>query len=281
MPILKRTLIIMLPLGLAVMTHVRSTLWGNVKAQAEVWAQINPESARAQANAAQIEMQTGHPQTAIRRLQALLAAKPDEVQLAINLLGARCMTGGVNKRDLDMALHGMQHTANPGALLVHWFDRMLPVAMNGECPGLTSQTLVDLLNAGLKNPKLADAGRHQDLIYLLGRVSLAQGRPDAAMCDFTRALDVQVRPSMALKAAATLGAAGHPRQGLSLLNHYQKVHNETMPPTIGMPMLHDWVLARENYWPHELAHLRHQLMLDAGSQSINTEHSTQTLDSCP
>jgi hypothetical protein len=175
----------------------------------------------------------------------------------------------------------MQHTANPGALLVHWFDRMLPVAMNGECPGLTPKTLVDLLNAGLKNPKLADGGRHQDLIYLLGRISLAQGRPDAALCDFTRALDVQIRPGMALEAAAKLGATGYPSQGLALLDHYHEVHDAAMPPTIGMPMLHEWVLTRENYWPHELSHLRHQLLLDAGSQSINTAHPTQTPDSCP
>jgi len=46
-----------------------------------------------------------------------------------------------------------------------------------------------------------------------------------------------------------------------------------MPPTIGMPMLHEWVLARENYWPHELARLRRQLSLDANASEPNTAQS--------
>ncbi|ODT95597.1 MAG: hypothetical protein ABS82_07485 [Rhodanobacter sp. SCN 67-45] len=273
-PLLKRALMIVLPLGLAVMTHARSTLWGDVQAQAEVWAQINPESPRAQANAAQIEMQTGHAQAAVLRLQKLLTEKPDEMQLSINLMGARCLTGGLSDHDLAMATHAMEHTANPGSLLVHWFDRVLPVAMNNGCPGLTPTALANILNAGLKNPKLADDGRQQDLIYLLGRISLAQGRPDAALADFTRALDLQVRPGIALEVAAKLGATGNPRQGLTLLDHYSQVQDRATPPGIGMPMLHAWVLAHQNYWPQELAHLRQQLTLDANAENSNTERST-------
>lgn len=60
LPVLKRGLMIALPLGLALMTHARAEVWGDVRAQALIWARINPGSARAQANAAQIEMQTGH-----------------------------------------------------------------------------------------------------------------------------------------------------------------------------------------------------------------------------
>ncbi len=39
-----------------------------------------------------------------------------------------------------------------------------------------------------------------------------------------------------------------------------------------MPMLHHWVLLRENYWPHELTHLRQQLNLDAKAGNTNTAH---------
>lgn len=272
-PVLKRGLMIVLPLGLALMTHARAEVWGNVHTQALLWAQMNPDSARAQTNAAQIEMQAGRPQDAIRRLEKLLVTQPDQTQLAFNLIGARCLSGGVDHEDIAAARQAMQGSANTGTLFAHWFDRTLPVAMSGSCPGLTPAVLLDLINTGLSNPKLAAAGPQQDLTYLRGRIALAQHQPDAAHADFIRALDLQVRPGMALEAAATLGAAGYPTQGLHLLDHYQHVQDKAMPPGIGMPMLHAWVLSHQNYWPHELAHLRQQLTIDAEAGNINTAQS--------
>jgi tetratricopeptide (TPR) repeat protein len=272
--LLKRTLMIVLPLGLAVMTFARAQLWGNVQTQALVWAQINPQSGRAQANAAQIEIAAGQPRPAIQRLQPLLAAQPDQVQLAFNLIGARCLLGGVSPTDIAAARQAMQTTNNPGVLFTSWFNRTLPSVAAGDCRGLTLADLHELISAGLHNPKLSTTGPQQDLTYLRGRIALAQQQPDAALADFTQALDLQVRPGMALQAAATLGAAGYPAQGLRLLDHYQQVEKNVTPPGFGMPMLHAWVLARQNYWPHELANLRHQLSLDVTANNANTARST-------
>ncbi|HET9049700.1 MAG TPA: tetratricopeptide repeat protein [Chiayiivirga sp.] len=271
---IKRGLMVALPLGLALMTHVRAEVWGNVHTQALIWASINPDSARAQTNAAQIEMQAGQPYAAAQRLEKLLVDQPDQPQLAFNLIGARCMTGGVTPRDIEAARTAMHESANAGALFINWFDRTLPAVTAGDCPGLTPADLFDLINDGLQNPKLAGAGRQQDLTYMRGSIALAQHQPDAALADFVRALDLQVRPAMALKSAATLGAAGYPAQGLKLLDHYQKVQVSMMSPGFGMPMIHEWVLTRQNYWPHELARLRHQLSLDANAASANTAHPT-------
>lgn len=270
MPLLKRGLMIALPISLALMTHARAEVWGDVRTQALVWARINPDSARAQANAAQIEMQTGHPLDAVRRLETLMIDQPDQVQLAFNLIGARCMTGGLSSQDISAAKTAMQGTPNTGALFAHWFDHILPVALSGSCPGLGPSDLLSLINAGLHNPKLDAAGPQQDFTYLRGRIALAQQHPDAALADFSHALDQQVRPGMALQAAATLGAAGYPAHGLRLLDHYQQVKVKAVPPGPGMSRVHWWVLAYQNYWPHELAHLRHQLNLDAKAVSTNT-----------
>ncbi|HWX66261.1 MAG TPA: tetratricopeptide repeat protein [Rhodanobacter sp.] len=273
LPTLKRGLMLVLPLGLAMMTHARAEVWGNVHTQALLWAQLNPESPRAQANAAQIEMQTEHPLDAIRRLEKLLTTQPDQPQLVFNLIGARCLSGGINDHDITAARKAMQGSSNTGSLFAHWFDRTLPVAMAGGCPGLTPVVLLDLIHTGLSNPGFAAAGPQQDLIYLRGRIALAQRQPDAALADFIQALDLQVRPGMALEEAARLGAAGYPSQGLLLLDHYQAVQNKTMRPGIGMPMLHEWVLTRQNYWPREIAHLRYQLSLDTQANSTNTAPS--------
>ncbi|KZC24746.1 hypothetical protein RHOFW104T7_06975 [Rhodanobacter thiooxydans] len=266
----KYALMLALPLGMVWMTHTRAELWGNVHSQALLWARINPDSARAQTNAAQIEMQAGQPQAAIRRLNKLLVNQPSQVQLAFNLIGARCMTGGIAATDLDAAQLAMRGTPNTGTLFANWFERTLPVAMSGGCPGLTTQGIQKLIDTGLENPKLSAAGPQQDLIYLRGKIALAQGQPDMALADFTRALDLQVRPGMALEAAATLGRAGYPSHGLRLLDHYETVSEKVMKPSFGMPWLHAWVLERQHYWPYELNHLRNQLTLDAKASSVNT-----------
>jgi tetratricopeptide (TPR) repeat protein len=274
----KRILLLALPLSLALMTHVRAEVWGNIQTQALIWAHINPDSARAQANAAQIEMAQGRPQDAIRRLHITLAAQPDQSQLVFNLIGARCMTGGINEADLKAGYTAMASTANAGSLFVHWFDRMLPTVMSHGCPGLTPEDLSGLIEAGLHNPKLADAGPRQDLTYLLGRIALAQHRPDAALNDFIRGLDLQVRPGLALEAAATLGAAGYASQGLQLLDHYQQEQSREDTPGPGMPMLHAWVLTRQRYWSQELQRLRAQLTLDATAPSHNTVRPAAVYD---
>lgn len=268
--LLKRALIVVLPLTLAWMTHARAELWGNPQAQALTWAQINPDSPRAQANAADVEMRTGHPHDAVRRLQQLLAKQPDQAQLIFNLIDARCLTGGVGAANIAEARKAMRSTANTGALLVQWSARSLPLAISLRCPGWNPEILLSLIDAGLRNPRLAAAGPRQDLTYLRGRVALAQRQPDQALADFIGALDLQVRPGMALQAAATLGASGYPKQGLGLLDHYEQVRGQIMAPNFGMPRIHAWVLARQAYWPRELARLRDQLNLDADVSSNNT-----------
>lgn len=277
----KYALMLVLPITLAWMTHARTEVWGNVRTQALVWARINPDSPRAQANAALIQMQTGHPADAVRGLQALLALHSDQTQLALNLIGARCMTGGVSTSDLTAARTAMLGSPDTGALFVHWFDDALPMAISGDCPGLTAADLLGLINAGLRNPKLSTPGPQQDLTYLRGRIALAQHQPDMALADFIRALDLQVHPGLALEAAATLGSHGYPAQGLRMLNHYQQVQGHATPPGFGMPMVHAWVLTREGYWPHELAHLRYQLNLDAKADSANTAPSDSARSTMP
>lgn len=261
----KYALMLALPLGLAWMTHARAELWGNVQQQALLWAQLNPDSARAQTNAAQIEMHTGHPHAAAQRLETLLAKQPDQTQLAFNLVGAHCMTGGLHPGDMATAIAAMQGSPNTGPLFANWFGSALPIALAGSCPGLTMDDLLHLIDTGLRNPKLAAAGPQQDLTWLRGRVALARRQPDLALHDFKAALDLQVRPGFALEAAATLGAAGYPQQGLRMLDHYDAMRSATMKPNFGMPMLHAWVLDRQGYWTHELAHLRKELALDARS----------------
>jgi tetratricopeptide (TPR) repeat protein len=271
---IKFILMAVLPLTLAGMTHARAEVWGNVRTQALIWARINPDSPRAQANAAEFEMQNGQPRVAAHQLRALLAAQPDQAQLAFNLIDAECMLGSIDTGTLAVALGTMRHTPPVGTLFVRWFGSRLPLAMEGSCHGLDLSMLSALIDAGMQNPKLKGSGPRQDLIYLRGRIALAKHEPDRALEDFQNALNEDVRPSFALSAAATLGASGYPRYGLQLLDHYEQVHEHAEAPGMGMPMLHAWVLARQHYWIHELALLQATLQAQASS-SVPTKPALQ------
>jgi len=260
----KGSLAAVLLLGLALMSHARAQLWGNTHEQGELWAALNPDSPRAQANAALLEMAAGQPRPAIARLETLLRTNPDEVQLAFNLIGAHCMLGALGPNDLAQAHHAIGHARDPGGLLAHWFEGSISTAVAGRCRGLDLDAVDSLLDAGLANGKLTEVyGRRQDLLYLKGRIALARHDPTTTLHDFNEALDQDVRPGAALEQAALLGSAGYPREGLAHLEHYETVRIREMKPGFGMPWLHAWVLQQQDYWPREIARLRDTLQHDA------------------
>lgn len=258
---------ILVLLGLSLMTHARAELWGDTNDQALMWAKLNPDSPRAQAYAAEVEMGSGHTAEAIGRLQPLLAKYPDQVQLALNLLGAECQMGYLDQATLNASLTAMRTARDPGTLLTSWFERVINQAANPPCPQLTFGAIADLLDAAMANPYLTPiAGRQQDIYYLKGQLALQQGDAETALNDFNHALDLQIRIAAALDQAALLGSAGYPRLGLAHLDHYESERGQETVPNFGMPRVHAWVLEREHYWPNELAHLRATLQRDAASR---------------
>ncbi len=268
---LKPILAIGLLLALAFMTHARASVWGNTQQQALIWARLNPHSPRAQANAAQSELEHGHVHAAIARLRPILARQPAQAQLAINLLGAECRTGHIDAATLAASKRALRTTRNTGALLVHWFDRAIAQTAHPPCPQMTLGTLSSLADATLENTALMKiAGQRQNTWYIKGRIALAGHKPKQALHDFDTALAQQVRYAAALKQAALLGAAGHPRLGLAHLDYFDTLKPHLYEDAHGMARIHAWVLQRQNYWPHELQRLRRTLRSDAATEQAHT-----------
>ena len=258
-------------LGLAAMTHARASLWGNSHDQALLWATLNPESPRAQAYAAQVELGSDHPQLAVNRLLGPLTKSPEQLQLALNLISAQCALGQITPSTLTASRVAARTTRDPGTLLVTWFERTTKQVANPHCPELTYAMLANLLEAALTNTHLTgNAGRQQDIHYLLGLLALKEGDADTALAEFNKALDLQVRTSAALKQAALLGANGFPRRGLAHLDHLAAEPAQAYEPGFGMPQLHVWVLQHQQYWPKELTHLRATLRDSAAKQTHDT-----------
>jgi hypothetical protein len=259
--------------GVATMTHLRADLWGNVRDQAVLWAQLNPSSPRAQANAAQIETANGQAALAEARLERALAEHPDQTQIALNLVAARCQLGGVDSQTLSAAETALRTAREGGVLLAGWFERALDQSAKGTCAGFGLQEVEKLLGAAFANPYTQQrSGRSQDLLFFKGAMALKRGDGPGALSIMIQALDAQVRASAALKFAATLGSAGFPNEGLTLLDHYETVQDQEYRPGAGMPRIHAWVLAQQRYWPNEIAHLRSVLEDDVRSASSSASN---------
>jgi hypothetical protein len=247
-------------LGLAWMTHSNAALWGNSQQQARLWASLNPESPRAQVNAAQNDIADGHPIIAINRLAPLLDKRPDEVQLALNMVAARCAMRSLSGDDLDRARTALLTARDPGTLLVSWFSRAIVAASEKACPELDLTTLSSLAATGAANPRFP-AGRRQDLNHVQGLIALERRNPIDALAAFNKALALDPRPDVALEQAATLGSSGYAAEGLQHLANFDTLYVSNRP-RIGMPMIHAWVLERQNYWAIERSRLEQTLLND-------------------
>jgi tetratricopeptide (TPR) repeat protein len=258
--------------GFTWMTYARADLWGNTRDQALLWAKLNPQSPRAQAYAAQEEMAAGHPDQAIRRLAPALARSPDQVQLALNLLAARCQLGAVDPATMQAAIVALRTTRDTGNLLASWFSRSLEQSRAPTCPQMNLAGIEALLDAAMANPRLMETpGRRQDLHHLRGRIALERHQPAAALASFDVALDQQVTATTAFQQAALLGSAGYAAQGLAHLDHYESVRSKEFQPGFGMARVHAWVLRHQRYWDKELVRLRQTLRSDAQSHPSSNE----------
>ncbi|HEY7872190.1 MAG TPA: tetratricopeptide repeat protein [Rudaea sp.] len=269
LPVLRRVLIVVLPLLLAGMTFLRADLWGNAPQQALLWAGKNPASPRAQAYAAAAERARGRPDLAAARIERLPIAGTEDIQLALNLVGAQCEMGGVQPAVLERARNALRTTRTAGSLYTGWIGEAIQAAATGKtCAGLGMPEIENLLDAMQKNPRLAQwPGWRQDNLNLRGRIALTQHDADTALKFFDRALDAKPDASTALAQAAQLGSAGYPAQGLAHLDHFASLPQPAPQWQWSMTGVHAWVLRRQGLDNAELAHLRCVLQDDLRAKS--------------
>jgi tetratricopeptide (TPR) repeat protein len=265
-------------LALGALTWQRATLWGNGFQQAQVWAAINPDSARAQANAALYDLHHDRPRIAAARLRLSLARHPDDIQAPINLISAECRLGTVQPQTLVAAYRALANTRLGGQAAFKWFDDALDMAKRNTCAGLDFAALQGTLDAAQRNPFWRGSlGRQQDIAHLQGQLDLAEGKPQQALAHFNRALVTAPGPGVALEQAAYLGSNGFAEEGLQHLNYFATLPRGAKPG-FGMPRVHAWVLREQGWWPHEIARLRHTLATDAAAKQAQRS-VTQPLSS--
>lgn len=261
-------LVAVLPLGLAGLTWMRADLWGNREHQAAMWALRNPDSPRAQAYAAQLQLANGNLAGAIERLEELRSRAEGDIHANLNLVGAKCQAGILGKRDLELAAQALRTTRSFERMGYDWFVRSIKSAAEGSCRGLDLAAVRTLLAAARANPYATRiAGRRQDLLNLEGRLGLAEGNPEAALAAFDEALEARPRPGTALAQAALLGASGSPAAGLRHLDRFEGLYARQPRGRLrDMTDVHERLLERDGYWDVEIPRLRSQLEADVAAK---------------
>jgi tetratricopeptide (TPR) repeat protein len=254
---------------LATETWSAAKLWGEPNVQALVWAAQNPESPRAQSYAASAERSMGHYAQAENRLRKALETHPDQIQLAINLLGVRCHLGSVASTDIAAAEYALREGSNRGPLSFDWILQAINLVHDHACSGLTTATLQELIDVSRENQQAKDSPTSkQALLILEGQLALSSGDNAGAESKFLAALEAAPKVEVALKQAAIMGSHNLPEIGLKLLDYYRQLVPDEKPPAIAsMAGLHQWLLYRNGYWDNEIAHLRKVLEEDVTSAS--------------
>jgi hypothetical protein len=278
---LRGFLAILLPAILAALCHARAGVWGQPFEQALLLAQVDPDSPRAQANAATYEVAHGQADLAIRRLETTAARMPEEVQLTLNWIDAECTLGRVSDKAKDAALYSLKHNRSNTEFVENWLTRSIDTAAQNRCQGLDLPVLDIMVEAVRENQSYGDGpGRLSRIRQLQGRLALARGDGETALRDFNEGLAAFPTPDGALLQAALLGSAGFPKQGLKHLDYYR-----TLSPANrglhGMAAIHLWVLDRGGYWTSEFADLENQLRSDAHISNAASTARDQTRPAAP
>lgn len=253
---------------MAALTHFQALLWAAPLAQADEWARKEPASPRAQAYAAQLELADGNVAAALQRLRLIREDFPAEPQVQMAWISARCAAGQFSQADVGPLATALGTARRlPGPELVGWLGQRIEGLGSHACGGLDADALTSWLDAADANATRSGiAGRRQDVLYLRARLALATGSPQVALAKFNGALAIAPNAGMALSQAASLGAAGYPDLGLAHLDYYRQFPSTPLHhPGNGMPWVHDQVLARQDYWNLELAHLHDTLAKHAAS----------------
>ena len=269
---LRPALAVLLPLVLASLTYLAADLWGNVRDQALVWAARNPESPRAQVTASQIERAHGENAAAIARLQHALKHRPYELQLVLNLIGAKCEAGNLTDADIERAAEALRTTPTPGRLGGDWFIHSLSVASDGGCPGLTLDVLDGLLDASAENPRAEKMeGR-----FLPGppaypssnRPAQGPGRTRTGLVRLRRWTPIPAPTPLSNKLQFLLRPGGRAlRSAIWTISCWYGT--DPTGPGWTMPSLHAWLLWKTHYWDDEIAHMRSTLAQDVAEQTAD------------
>ncbi|WP_407276468.1 tetratricopeptide repeat protein [Halothiobacillus sp. DCM-1] len=243
---------------LAGLTAKRAELWGKPFTQALVWAQEHPHSARAQSYLANFWEKTGNYPAAEHLLNAAFAEHPDDLLVLANRAFLACEMGSAPPTLAPALLSLARRGDLAQNVTAYQFDTFLG-RLQTDCPVFGADFAMQLVNAALHNPTVADDPTTQrSLLSRRAQLELAAGQPLAAYDDFIAALRLPgTEPGARLLFAATLAGAHQQALALKLLNAVPTPWQQESGWS--MAALHRRIVTEAGFYQESEAHLRRVL----------------------
>jgi hypothetical protein len=264
---------LLLLVALLLLTHQRAMVWGDPQLLGALTGLHKDDSARAQADAASLEIQQGRITIGIDRIRAAQEREPQSVDVAITAIGIECTgTGTVDRKTLARTRHTMATAKTWNYGLYEWMQSAANDPVTLRCRGFGLPGLRSLVDSAETNPLNMAPARRRDLWHIRGRIALAAQQPQVALRWFDAALRAAPDADYALVQAGALGDAGEPALGVRHLAFYQQLavgKGGGIGTIRDMAGVHRWLLRHYGYYDGELVRLREQLEADA--QSVKHE----------
>ena len=206
---------------LAVITWQRAYNWGSLPRLAYHWAEIHPQSQRAQRHAALVARNYDSPARSIEIMESAKKTFPDNFDVHLHLMMLHCRFGVAERSEIDEALVLAE---KPFKLNTYPFLKsVVKVAPTDKCRGVSTEDIRQLLDILMSNPTtLGHRAIQRRILHLKGLLELQDKNGELALQYFRNGQSLSPDPDAGLQAAASLATHGYYREALSLIDITEK-----------------------------------------------------------
>ena len=257
---------------LAAMTFMRADLWSSPYLQGLKWAQVNPESPRAQHHLANFWWETGNVAEAVRLNDRAIALDPDGLPWRMTRVMYACRDeslAGTPEQAIDHVVDALGRTPHVGAVAAQQTETLLDYLMNGNCGEWSRPDVILSLMDRLRAVRDGDGGRLERL--LLQRSSLLhlrQGEPGPAAENLRRLVRSSGDRGVALRSAAMLASYGYYEKALRLLE--DEWPEGRVGGRLSIDRVRHWYIDQTGYYQQEREHLEAQIRADMAEQQAKS-----------
>ncbi|EIC21268.1 hypothetical protein [Thiorhodovibrio frisius] len=241
----------------AMATWQRARLWGDESQLMLVWADMNPNSPRAQTSAAQTWLRIGQPERAFALLERASREMPQSVLLTVNTLSFKAELGILSPAELAEGAARLRQQPFDAQMLKGL--KHLVEGINARAP-LPEHTaiMLSLLDAMRDDLHGQVPVAHRYSYYLQGLLLSGQGDGVGAYRDLSEALSYYKSVETGLNMVSMLATHKHFKQALDMLDQSMRVLESQSDSELGR---------KRDTYEQEIARLRMTLKNDLVNQS--------------
>lgn len=229
-PVLRRVALVAPLVLLSGLTWFQVQRWSSIQDFLASHALNKPDSARANAELAAWYTLTEDSEQAEKHLAKFEALLPDDPATPLMRIQLQCRQDSIEDARIDAAVLRIGETSHPGHLAQKLTLLSTQWLRPDECPALTAQQLLQLIDAALARPDIASLPKIAGNLHgFRGAVLRRQGEHEAATDAFTRAVELTPLDAdlLLLRAYEELSLRRYEDLGLTI-EHLRRVDASTL-----------------------------------------------------